>query len=168
MEEELNIFNDKGSSEKKEDGRKSEAIKDEDRSEDEEDDDDEDSVDGEGGKDLKEKAAKIKDAKKNKPKRKINIFRFKPDMLTNQDRGIKCLYENISKARIFNEGSSSVKKEGDTQRESSVRFDEFKALDKLVSYYKEWHFHFMPKYDFKFFLDRCSFFGKNNLMKVHF
>jgi len=24
----------------------------------------------------------------------------------------------------------------------------------------------MPKYDFKFFLDRCSFFGKNNLMKV--
>lgn len=83
MEEELNIFNDEGS-ERKEDGRKSEAIKDEERSEDEEDDDDDDdSIDGEGGKDLKEKAAKIKDAKKNKPKRKINIFRFKPDMLTN-------------------------------------------------------------------------------------
>jgi len=86
MEEELNIFNEDEGGEKREDGRKSEAIRDgEIRSEDEDDDDDDDddnSIDGEG-KNLKDKASKIKEAKKNKPKKKINVFRFKPDMLTN-------------------------------------------------------------------------------------
>lgn len=45
-------------------------------------------------------------------------------------------------------------------------FLQLKALDKLVHFYKEWHFHFMPKYDYKYFLDRCTEFGKNNLLKV--
>lgn len=36
-------------------------------------------------------------------KRRVEVFRFKQDMLTNPDRGIKCLYENLAKAKIFDD-----------------------------------------------------------------
>lgn len=25
---------------------------------------------------------------------------------------------------------------------------------------KEWHFYFMPKYDYNYFIDRCQFYGE--------
>ncbi|KAL4482526.1 hypothetical protein ABPG72_005769 [Tetrahymena utriculariae] len=140
---------------KVEDGRKSDIIKNNEESEDEDDDEDE-SDDGskneEGSKKKKKKTNLLKEKKKTK--RKVDIFRFKADMLTNQQRGIKFLYENIEKTKIFDKNEKGI-------------FDELKALDKLVNYYKGWHFHFMPKYSYQYFLDRCTEFGKTSLIKTY-
>lgn len=64
-------------------------------------DDEERSEDEEGPKANGDDAAGLGVQEKKKTKRKVTVFRFKPDMLTNQDRGIKCLYENSSKAKLF-------------------------------------------------------------------
>ena len=65
-------------------------------------------------------------------------------MLINQDTGLKILYESMKKSKIFSSKQSE---------------DPVKQLNSLMQLYKEWHFHFMPKYEFEHFLNKCRNYG---------
>ena len=41
-------------------------------------------------------------------------------------------------------------------------------LTKVLTFMKEWHFHFIPRYNYSYFLDRCQEFGRKPNVKVFY
>lgn len=75
---------------------------------------------------------------------------LKPEQFQTK-KGIKALYQK-TKALQLNEFS-------DVNIENTMK--------KIVTALKTWHFEFMPKYSFEYFLQRCQALGNHKLMSVN-
>ncbi|OMJ94485.1 hypothetical protein SteCoe_2396 [Stentor coeruleus] len=74
-----------------------------------------------------------------KPKKVINRAQLNEATLMNETKGLKRLYTEFQKFAIIGNSKNDLK--------------------KLMNIYKEWHFITAPKFEFRYFIEKCQILG---------